>query len=108
MISNRELWSRTRDELVQVVEGLGFPAALGDAIAKHLGSPKAMERMIAYLNYVKPRSEELVVDEMLAIRSEIDAWREKKASEEANARYNEILHYGLGDPEESDRDRFPE
>jgi hypothetical protein len=39
MISNRELWSRTRDELVQVVEGLGFPAALGDAIAKHLGSP---------------------------------------------------------------------
>ena len=37
----------------------------------------------------------MVVDEMLAIRSEIDAWREKKASEEANARYNEILNYGL-------------
>ena len=100
MISNRRLWSRTRDELVQTVKGLGFPAELGEAIAKHLGSPKAMERMIAYLNYVKPRSEELVVDEMLAIRSEIDAWREKKAGEEANARYNEILNYGLGDPDE--------
>jgi hypothetical protein len=32
---------------------------------------------------------------MLAIRSEIDAWREKKASEKANARYNEVLSYGL-------------
>ena len=66
------------------------------AIAKHFGSPKAMERMIAYLRNVKPRSAELVVDEMLAIRSEIDAWREKKATEEANEAYNEMLYYGLG------------
>ena len=55
-----------------------------------------MERMIAYLRNVKPRSAELVVDEMLAIRSEIDAWREKKATEEANEAYNEMLYYGLG------------
>ena len=100
MISNQGLWTRTKDELVQTVESLGFPTELGEAIAKHLGSPKAMERMISYLHYVKPKSEELVVDEMLAIRSEIDAWREKKASEEANARYNEMLYYGLGDPDE--------
>ena len=100
MLSNQRLWERTRDELVQVIESLGFPAELGAAIAKHLGSPKAMERMISYLHYVKPKSEELVVDEMLAIRSEIDAWREKKASEEANARYNEMLYYGLGDSDE--------
>ena len=92
MTSDQRLWTRTKDELVQAVESLGFPASLGEAIARHLGSPKAMERMIAYLQYVKPRSEELVVDEMLAIRSEIDAWREKKASEEANARYNEWLY----------------
>ena len=39
------------------------------------------------------------MDEMLAICSEIDAWRDKKASEEANARYNEILYYGLGTEE---------
>lgn len=69
-------------------------------MAKHLGSPKAMERMISYLDYVKPKSEELIVDEMLAIRSEIDAWKEKKASEEANARYNEMLYYGLGTEDE--------
>ena len=88
-------WGSAKNELVRAVENLGFPAALGEAVAKHLGSPKAMERMTAYLRYVRPRSEELIVDEMLAIRSEIDAWRDKKASEEANARYNEILYYGL-------------
>ena len=95
MTQEQIFWTRTRDDLVHAVEKLGFPAELGKAIAGYLGSPKAMERMIAYLGYVKPRKEELVVDEMLAIRSDIDAWREKKASEEANARYSEILSEGL-------------
>ena len=98
--ANQRLWARTRDDLVRAVESLGFPSELGEVIAKHLGSPKAMERMISYLKYVKPRSEELVVDEMLAIRSEIDAWREVKASREANARYNEMLYYGQDTDEE--------
>ena len=100
MTTNELSWVKTKDALVHSVERLGFPAALGEAVAKHLGSPKAMERMISYLDYVKPKSEELIVDEMLAIRSEIDAWKEKKASEEANARYNEMLYYGLGAEEE--------
>ena len=33
---------------------------------------------------------EIIVDEMLAICSDIDRWREKKDAEEANARYNAI------------------
>lgn len=103
MTMDQVLWTRTKDELVRTVERLGFPAQLGEAVAKHLGSPKAMERMIAYLENVKPRREDLLVDEMLAIRSEMDAWREKKASEEANARYNEILNYGLGTEDDSYR-----
>ena len=56
--------------------------------------------MTAYLNYEKPKTEEIVVDEMLAIRSEIDAWREKKAAEEANEAYNRMLYSGLGTEEE--------
>ena len=100
MTANQLQWTRTKNELVRSVEQLGFPAELGEAIARILGSPKAMNRMISYLDYVKPGSEELIVDEMLAIRSEVDAWKEKKASEEANARYNEILNYGLGTEEE--------
>ena len=90
-------WSAAKERLVQTVVQLGFREDLGEAIARNLGSPKAMERMISYLINVKPHSEELLVDEMLAICSEIDAWREKKASEQANARYNEILNYGFGE-----------
>ncbi len=96
------LFERTCNDLIRAVGSLGFRAELGEAVAEHLGSPKAMERMISYLRYVKPRTEELIVDEMLAIRSEIDAWREKKASEKANARYNEILYYGLTEDGDSE------
>jgi hypothetical protein len=89
-------WSRKRDELVSAIMKLGFPVELGDQVARQLGSPKAMDRMLSYLYYVKPKTVELVVDEMLAICSDIDTWHNKKAAEEANARYNEILNYGLG------------
>ena len=47
--------------------------------------------MCAYLYYVKPKKPEFAADEMLAIKCEIETWREKKESEEANARYNEYL-----------------
>ena len=99
-MDNRIEWARKHDEVVRAVESLGFPGELGDQIAKQLGSPKAMDRMLAYLYNVKPRSAELVVDEMLAICSDVDRWKDKKAAEEANARYNEILYYGLGGDEE--------
>lgn len=91
-MDNRMEWTRSRDELVNAITQLGFPEELGIQIAKQLGSPKAMNRMLGYLYNVKPRSAELVVDEMLAICSDIDAWKEKKASEEANAYYNEMLN----------------
>ena len=97
MTDNRREWSRARDELVAAIRQLGFPEELGAQIAKQLGSPKAMSRMMGYLHNVKPRSAELIVDVMLAICSEIEAWKEKKASEEANARYNEMLYHGLED-----------
>ena len=100
MTSYQREWANTRDELVGMIEALGFPAELGAEIAKNLGSPKAMRRMMSYLYNVKPNSIELVVDEMLAISSEIATWKEKKASEQANASYNEILYYGLGTEDE--------
>lgn len=90
-----ETWSIARDSLVRAITDLGFPAELGDAIAKPLGSPKAMERMTAYLYYTKPNRAEEIVDEMLAIRSEIDAWKEKKASQQASGTVNAMLRYGL-------------
>ena len=94
-MDNRVEWAKTKNELVRAVVDLGFPEELGEQIAKQLGSPKAMNRMLGYLYNVKPKTAELIVDEMLAICSEIDTWREKKASEEANVYYNDILNNGF-------------
>ena len=102
MTSDQREWNSTRNELVDAVVSLGFPKELGDAMAKNLGSPKAMRRMIAYLYNEKPKTAEIAADEMIAICSEIAAWKAKKMSEEANARYNDMLNYGLGYPEEED------
>ena len=66
-------------------------------IAREIGSPKGMERMISYLNYVRPERIELIADEMCAIKSDIDRWREKKESQKANAAYNAVLNGGLDD-----------
>ena len=100
LTTEQRQWLSARDELVRLVIALGFPEDLGNEIAKNLGSPKAMHRMIVYLDNVRPKKVELVVDEMLAIRSEIEAWREKKACEEANEAYNDMLYNGLGTEEE--------
>ena len=88
-------WADVKNRLVKKIKELGFPPELGEQIAKQLGSPKAMERMIAYLEYVKPRSAEMIVDEMLAICSDFDRWRKKKECEEANIKYNEMLNSGF-------------
>lgn len=100
MTVKQQEWIRAREELKASLSMLGFPAELGDEIAKNLGSPKAMRRMTAYLDMEKPERIETVVDEMLAIRTEIEAWRRKKASEEANEAYNEMLDYFGNSPEE--------
>ena len=92
---NRIIWEQSRDALVAMIVSLGFPAELGEMIARHLGSPKAIDRMTAYLQYERPADDRMIVDEMLAISEEIEAWREKKESLESNAAYNELLYYGL-------------
>lgn len=100
MEEDRRDWARARDELVETVVELGFPEALGNEIVKNLGSAKAMRRMTAYLWHVKPEKVELVVDEMLAIKSEIDAWKQKKTSQEAGARYYMMRRNGIIGEEE--------
>ena len=81
-----------KKEMIDSLTLLGYPKELGDEIARNLGSPKAMWRMTSYLDKVKPDRVEDVVDEMLAIRAEIENWRERKESLEANAKYNEMLN----------------
>ena len=104
MTPNQRIWAQSRDALVRAVTELGYPAELAGLMAEQLGSPKAIDRMTSYVRQVRPRSEEMLVDEMLAICSEIDAWREKKRSQDAQARYNARLFYGSPVSEDSNED----
>ena len=90
-MSNIE-WNYEYSRLLSALNSLGYKEEFGYAIAKNLGSPKTMRRMSEYLLNVKPKSEELVIDEMLAIMEDRKRWIDKKESEEANAAYNEWLN----------------
>lgn len=84
-------WKLAKDELVSEVCKLGYPQEFGVLIAKNLKSPKAIRRMSSYIRQVKPKKPEMIADEMLAIMSEIDAWKRKKEAEALNAERNRII-----------------
>lgn len=92
MTENQRIWAQARNELVRAVTALGFPAELAELMARELRSPRAIDRMTAYVRQVRPKREEMLVDEMLAICAEINAWHEKKASQEAQWRYSMWLN----------------
>ena len=102
MTPNQYLWAQARDRLVAAVTGLGFSAELAELMARELGSPKAIDRMTSYIRQARPRTEEMLVDEMLAIKGEIDAWRAKKEAQEAQASYNARLYYKKWEPDEEE------
>lgn len=93
-------WNRTYRELIDQIMKMGYPEEFAKEIAKNLGSEKTMSRMIGYLRSARPRSPEEIVDEMLAIMEDRKRWIEKKESEKANSRYNQMLYYGLGNEPE--------
>lgn len=85
-------WTAAKNRLVKAVVSLGYPDELGDIMAKDLGSPRAIERMTAYLYHERPAKTELIADEMLSIIEECRRWREKKEYGSANSVYNEQLN----------------
>ena len=99
-MSTSESWKAAYRELIDTIARMGYPEEFGKAIAKNLGSEKLMRRMTAYLHHAKPRSAEEIADEMLAIMSDRERWIQKKEAEQANAKYNEMLYYGLGGDED--------
>ena len=90
-----ESWKEAYWELIDSIIKMGYPEEFGRAIAKNLGSEKTMRRMTSYLHHAKPRTAEEIADEMLAIMSDRERWIKKKEAEQANAKYNELLYYGL-------------
>ena len=101
-MSAPESWKAAYRELIGTIVRMGYPEEFGKLIARNLGSEKTMRRMTAYLHSAKPRSAEEIADEMLAIMSDRERWIQKKKAQEANARYNELLYYGIGENEEDD------
>ncbi len=95
---NKE-WIRSRDQLAAAAASLGYPEELADLLARQLGSPRAIDRMTAYLYHAHPGSLEMIADEMLAIRAEIDAWRERKESREAQEGYSAWLNSEAREPD---------
>ena len=92
MMDARRRWAEARDRLAASVAALGFPAELADLLARQLGSPQAIDRLTSYVWQARPNSLETLVDETLAIRDEIAAWREKRDSREAQAGYSRWLN----------------
>ena len=91
MTENQIVWSQARDRLASAVVSLGYPDEFADLLAKQLKSPKAIQRLAAYVKLAHPAKMEMIVDEMLAIRAEIETWQKKKESETAQAKYNAWL-----------------
>ena len=87
MTPQQFLFSQARDRLVSAVTSIGFPPELGDLCARQIGAPRGIDRLTSYIYNDRPKSEELLVDEMLAISEQIHSWRDKKESEEAQWRY---------------------
>ena len=106
MNENRHIWSMARERLTVAVTSMGFPAELAHLMAQQLGSPKAIDRMTSYIYQAHPRSEEMLVDEMLSICDEIDAWRKKKTGQQAQASYTALRWYGQLGQEEEDEEGF--
>ena len=102
MTENQRKWAQSRNELVQAVASLGYPAELAELMARELKSPKTIDHMTSYVRQVCPQSEEMLVDEMLAICADINAWREKKESQEAQAKYNARLFYSRFEDRQDD------
>ena len=92
-----DIRAEKRQQLIDVLVRMGYPSSLGEAVADNLRTEKPMSRMIGYLLSAGPRSEEEIVDEMLAIMSDRDRWVQKKEAEYANQKYNEYLNRRRGE-----------
>ena len=102
MTPNQRIWAQSRDGLVAAVAAQGFSPELGELMARQLKSPKAIDRMASYVRQARPRTEEMLVDEMLAICAEIETWRQKKESRAAQAYYSTWLNDRKWNPDEEE------
>lgn len=94
-MANRKQKEKLRHDLINMLEQRGYPKEFGILIANELATDKSIAMMTGYLKHEKNAGTEAIVDEMLAICSLRDQWRQKKISEYNNSQYNELLLRGL-------------
>ena len=89
-------------ELYRLMLKRGYPEPFCDEVTKNLNTDWTAQRMIGYLSHYEKLRLEDVADEVLAILSDRNRIMDKKATEEANARWNEMTWNGFPFGEEDD------
>ena len=92
MTPEQRIWVQSKNRLARALVAQGFPEELSALLARQLKSPRAMDRMTAYLCQAHPGSIEMIADEMLAICADTEAWREKIRSRKAQEGYSAWLN----------------
>ena len=88
--------SERSKEVYRALVEKGFPDGLCKEIAyKYMNTDYTATRMLGYLYRMTDPSEEMVVDEMLAILDDRDRFRKKHEMEEAQSAVNKIYNEGL-------------
>lgn len=82
-------------QLYQMMLEQGYPEPLCDLITQNLNTDYTASRMIGYLSHYSHLPELEIVDEMLAILSDRNAFIKKKEAEQANAAISRLYRFGL-------------
>lgn len=82
-------------QLYHMMKDRGYPEPLCDLVSKNLNTDFTAGRMIGYLSHYSSLPDVEVVDEMLAILSDRDAWIRKKEAEHANEAISRVYRFGL-------------
>ena len=81
--------------LYRIMLERGYPENLCELVTRNLNTDFTAARMIGYLSHYSSLPDVEVVDEMLAILSDRNAWIQKKEAEKAQAKINEMYYFGL-------------
>ena len=89
--------SERSDELYKVLLSKGYDKRLCQEIAyRHMNTEYTATRMLGYLYRISEPSEEMLIDEMLAILSDRQQIIDRKESEHAQAVISDMYRNGLG------------
>lgn len=91
------MYSEYSKELYLELQRRGYDEKFCRLISRELHTDFTARRMLGYLRQFPSLPMEEVVDEMLAIEADRDAWIKKKQSEHAQQSINEFMMFGADD-----------